>query len=135
MTFVGAIANGGVPAMPYVVESVNCDNSTTYQAKTQVGQRIMSKETASLVCQYMTANVQEKYGASNFPDLTVGAKTGTGEGGGGKKPNAMFTGFVADERYPLAFIVTVENGGYGRSVCMPIATKVIAACKEVIDQS
>lgn len=25
----------------------------------------------------------------------------------------MFAGFVEDEQYPLAFIVVVENGGYG----------------------
>ena len=33
--------------------------------------------------------------------------------GGGAVSNAMFAGFVADENYPLAFIVVVENGGYG----------------------
>ena len=135
LTFVGAIANGGVPAMPHVVETVTCDGNVTYSAKTEVGQRIMSKKTAELVCQYMNANVEQKYGANNFPGLTVGAKTGTGEVGGGQKPNAMFTGFVLDDEYPLAFIVTVENGGYGRSVCMPIASKVLAACKEVLDES
>ena len=135
LTFVGAIANGGVPAMPYVVDQITCDGSTTYSAETQVGGRIMSKETADLICQYMNANVEQKYGANNFPGLTVGAKTGTGEVGGGQKPNAMFTGFVLDDEYPLAFIVAVENGGYGRSVCMPIASEVLAACKEILDAS
>ena len=132
LTFVGAIANGGVPAMPHVVDSVSCDGTKTYDAQTQKGARIMSGETADIICSYMAANVAEKYGADNFGDLTVGAKTGTGEVGGGKKPNAMFTGFVLDDDCPLAFIVTVENGGYGRSVCMPIASKVLAACKEAI---
>lgn len=132
MTFVGAIANGGRPVMPRVVNEVTCDGSATYTSQAVTGSRIMSEETAKTICEYMTANVQDKYGASNFEGLTVGAKTGTGEVGGGKASNSMFAGFVADKEYPLAFVVMVENGGYGLSTCMPIASKVIAACKEVL---
>jgi aspartate-semialdehyde dehydrogenase len=51
----------------------------------------------------------------------------------GAVSNAMFAGFVADENYPLAFIVVVENGGYGSSTCVPILSKVLAECKAVID--
>jgi peptidoglycan glycosyltransferase len=81
----------------------------------------------------MGFNVQDKYGSQNFPDMTVCAKTGTGEVGGGKKPNATIAGFVSDDRYPLAFIVMVEEGGYGSDVCVPILSKVLAACKEYLD--
>ena len=56
-------------------------------------------------------------------------KTGTGEVGGDKKPNAMFTGFVTDEEYPLAFIVCVEDAGYGRTVCIPIISEILAAAR------
>ena len=52
--------------------------------------------------------------------------------GGELKPNAMLAGFVQDEAYPLAFIVFVENGGYGRDVCVPIASKVLDACKKAM---
>ena len=45
----------------------------------------------------------------------------------------MFAGFVAEEAYPLAFLVVVENGGYGASTCVPILSRVLAACKEVLD--
>jgi hypothetical protein len=45
----------------------------------------------------------------------------------------MFTGFVTDEEYPLAFIAVVENGGYGSATCVPILSKVLAACKDVLD--
>ena len=48
--------------------------------------------------------------------------------------NALFAGFVADEEYPLAFIVVVENGGYGSSTCVPILSKVLAACKAEMDK-
>ena len=46
----------------------------------------------------------------------------------------MFTGFVENEEYPLAFIVVVENGGYGASTCLPVLSKVLAACKTVLDE-
>ena len=45
----------------------------------------------------------------------------------------MLTGFVTDEAYPLAFIVCVEDAGYGKTVCIPIASQVLAACKDVLD--
>ena len=76
----------------------------------------------------MQNNVQVKYGADNFPGLTVCAKSGTGEVGGGKKPNAMFTGFLTDEKYPLAFIVTIEEGGFGTETCMPIISQILSVC-------
>ena len=50
--------------------------------------------------------------------------------GGGLEPNATFAGFTMDEDYPLAFVVVVENGGYGRSVCVPIISQVLSACME-----
>ena len=80
----------------------------------------------------MQNNVTVKYGAENFNGLTVGAKTGTGEVDGGNKPNAMLAGFVKDENLPLAFIVCVEDAGYGRAVCVPIASKVLQAAQQVV---
>ena len=62
------------------------------------------------------------------------AKTGTGEVGGERKPNAMLAGFITDEQYPLAFVVCIEDAGYGKTVCIPIASKVLNACREVMDE-
>ena len=45
----------------------------------------------------------------------------------------MFAGFVMNEEYPLAFMVVVENGGYGRAACVPVIAPVLAACKAVLD--
>ena len=133
LQFVGAVANGGKAAVPYVVEEISVGKSQTYQAKTQVGEQILSPETAAKVAEFMRNNVAKKYGDGNFPGLTVCAKTGTAEVGGNRKPNAMLAGFVSDEEYPLAFIVCVEDGGYGAKVCLPIASKVLAACKNAMD--
>lgn len=134
MRFMGAIAGGGVCADPYIMGSVECGGSVTYEARTHRGQRIMSEETARTLMEYMRNNVVTIYGSGNFPGLTVCAKSGTSELGGEEISNAMFSGFVADEEYPLAFIVVVENGGYGSGTCVPILSKVLAACREVLDQ-
>lgn len=135
LTFLGAIANGGKGVNPYVVEEISVGGNTTYSADTVKNDRILSAETAETVAKYLRYNVTEKYGADNFPGLTVCAKTGTAEVGGDKKPNAMLAGFVTDEEYPLAFVVCVENAGYGKTVCIPIASKVLSACKEQMDRT
>ena len=83
----------------------------------------------------MRNNVQSVYGDSNFHGLTVCAKSGTSQLGGEQISNAMFSGFVSDEKYPLAFIVVVENGGYGSATCVPILSQVLAACMRNIDAS
>lgn len=133
MTFVGAVAAGGKGVQPYLVEEISSDGITTYSAQKHTGERLMSASTAEILRQYMAFNVTDKYGSENFPGLTVCAKTGTAEVGGDKKPNAMIAGFVADEQYPLAFVIAVEDGGYGREVCVPILSKVLAACKQIMD--
>lgn len=131
LTFMGAVASGGKGVTPYLVEEVSANQSVTYRARVQSRGRIMSSETAEVLREFLANNVQTLYGTENFPAFQmVCAKTGTGQVGGDRKPNAMLTGFVADEAYPLAFIVCVENAGYGSTVCIPIASKVLAACAQ-----
>ncbi len=132
MTFVGAIAGDGRGVAPYLVSKISSDGIPSYQARTTKLDRIMSASTAKKLQEFMGFNVKDKYGSKNFPGLTVCAKTGTAEVGGDKKPNAMLAGFVCDEEYPLAFIASVEDAGYGREVCIPIISKVLAACKDVL---
>lgn len=133
LTFMGTIANGGVTVEPYLVSKITCGGSVTYEAEAKTTDRIMSEEIAQELQAMMRNNVLEKYGEENFPGLTVCAKSGTGQVGGDQKSNAMFAGFVTDEEYPLAFIVAVEDAGYGRHVCVPILSEVLAVCKEVMD--
>ena len=134
MTFMGAIAGGGVGVQPHVVAQVKVGDTVPYSAKAVKGQRIMSKSTAETLTRMLQNNVQVKYGAENFPGFTVCAKSGTGQVGGDKKPNAMFAGFLTDEAYPYAFIVAVEDGGYGSQVCVPIIAKVLQACKDAANR-
>lgn len=133
LTFMGAVASGGKGVTPYLVEQVICGTTRTYAAKTKTEERILSEETCRILQEYMRANVELTYGDGNFGGLSVCAKTGTAQVGGDKKPNAMLAGFAQDEEYPFAFIVCVEDGGYGSQVCVPIASKVLAACKNAMN--
>ena len=128
LTLVGAIASGGKGAEPHLVERIEVGKETTYSAQTELTDRIMSVSTAQVLQEYLRNNVQQRYGDSYFPGLQVCAKTGTAEVGGEQKPNAMLTGYVMDDAYPLAFMVCVEDAGYGGTVCLPIASSVLAAC-------
>lgn len=133
LAFIGAVAGEGTGAMPYIVSQVTAGERTTYEVDVQKSDRVMTVETARVLREYMRNNVVDKYGAENFPDVEVCAKTGTAEVGGGKAPTATFAGFVADKDYPLAFIVVVEEGGYGRDACIPVASRVLKACMAAMD--
>lgn len=132
LTLVGAIANDGVVQKPYIVESIKTGMSTAYEAQNTSGERIMSAQTAQTLREMMRNNVENYYGDENFAGFTVCAKSGTAQVGGDQKANAMFTGFVTDEGYPLAFIVAIENGGYGRLTCVPVLEKVLQACRDAL---
>lgn len=132
LTLVGVVANGGEGYKPYLVERICTGMTTTYQAKPTSTDRLMSTQTAQTLQELMRNNVENYYGDENFAGFTVCAKSGTAQVGGNQKPNAMFTGFVMDEDYPLAFMVTIEDGGYGRLVCVPVLEKVLAACKDAL---
>ena len=130
LTFVGAIAAGGQGVSPYLVESVQSGYDVLYKAETQSRAPVLSRETAEILQTYLRSNVADKYGDENFAGLTICAKTGTAEVGTEKNPNAMLTGFALDEEYPIAFIICVEDGGYGSVVCIPIAQQVLSAIVE-----
>lgn len=130
LRFVGAVAGGGVGVEPYVVSSVSVGDRETYTATTRKTERLISKQTADILRDYLANNVETKYGAEKFPVSSVCAKSGTGEVGTGKIPNAMFTGFISDPQYPFAFIAAIEEGGYGSQTCIPILNEALKACIE-----
>ena len=129
LTFMGAIAGGGEAQLPYVVSSVG----SGYTASSATTGRVMSEETAAILTQMLRNDVSAGYGDEHFHGLSVCAKSGTAQVDGGAKPNATFAGFVADESYPLAFVIVVENGGAGAETCVPILSNVLEICMELID--
>ena len=135
LRFVGAVANGGVAVEPYVVSKITVGQKVTYEAQNETNGQIMDAKTAAVLREMMRNNVENGYGDVNFPSgMTVCAKSGTGEVDGDKKSYAMFTGFVTNEAYPLAFIACAEDAGYGKKVCMPMIAQVLTVCKTVLDE-
>ena len=75
----------------------------------------------------MNYNVVSHYGGEEtFPGLRLCAKTGTAERGDGTS-NAWFAGFLDDDAHPYAFVVMVEEGGFGISAAAPIANAMLQA--------
>ena len=73
----------------------------------------------------MRYNVQTSYGDDNYPGLNLCAKSGTAEVGGDMSPHAWFVGFIDNEETPLAFVVVVENGGWGSQTAGTVANTVL----------
>ena len=106
-----AIANGGVAAEPCLLLDGSCGRT-----------RIMSGETAAYMDACMNYAAVTHY-TWLFPDMDLGAKTGTAELGDGSA-HAWFVGYLRSGA-PLAFAVLVERGGNGYSVAGAIASAVL----------
>lgn len=132
MTLMGAIANGGVTAAPYLVQQVRYGDSVKYEAQPGNTRRILSEATANRLAEMMHYAVVNNYGEWYFSGLYAGAKSGTAEQGEGEN-DALFAGFIQDPDYPLAFIVIVEGGGAGSSTCTPILKQVLDSCVVELD--
>lgn len=121
----GAIANGGVPVMPYLISNISYPLGVkSHQGSAKEGDRMLNASTANSLKEMLRYDVTDNYGDSLFPGLTVCAKTGTAEVSG-KKPNGWMVGFSTNEDCPLAFAVVVENSGYGISTAGPVAEAVL----------
>lgn len=127
MIYMGAIANGGQAVLPYLIKptsfiDIQLSKLPVFGVKTK---NMIEESTASSLKDMMANNVVSHYGSDNFPGLNLCAKSGTAEVGGSKNPHAWFAGFLNDESNPYAFIVLVENGGYGADVAGSVANKVL----------
>ena len=134
LTVLGAIANDGGPVQPHLMKAVRSGVLTGYKANTQELPAVLKPETARVLSEMMHRTVTDVYGAWQFPDLYVCAKSGTAELGPEETPHATFAGFIRDEQYPLAFIVIVEHGGSGSAACAPIAGRVLQVCVDAMDR-
>lgn len=132
----GAIANGGKTKTPYFM-----DDSTSFFTKLGITlpgteeDELVSPSTAAKLKELMRYTISDYYGDGLFGGLTVCAKTGTGETGEGKEPNAWMVGFSTDEDCPLAFAAVVEHGGMGFSNAGPVARAAMIQAAESLKAS
>ncbi|MDO4316400.1 MAG: penicillin-binding transpeptidase domain-containing protein [Oscillospiraceae bacterium] len=126
MVYMGAVANGGRAAKPYLIEkTVSALGLPSLPHITGKTGTLVSKSTAEKLADMMAANVEKTYGAKRFPNMDICAKSGTAEVGEGQTPHAWFAGFLRNEDAPYAFVVLVENGGGGSSVAGTVAGRVL----------
>jgi peptidoglycan glycosyltransferase len=134
MLLMGAIANGGTPVTPYIIQNITTSYGlTTQSGHTNTGTRLLQTDTADQLKTFMRYDVTSDYGDGMFPGLAVCAKTGTAEVGGGKQPNGWMIGFSSNADTPLAFAVVVEEGNYGRTSAGQIASAIMSAAAKDMD--
>ena len=131
LRYLGAIANGGKAAEPYLMQRVRKGGDITYEAETEFSAPMLEPATAEALTKLMRNDVQTVYGDWQFGGSSVCAKSGTAEREG-KTANAMFAGFVLDDACPVAFVVFAEGGGAGSTTAGPMAAKVLQAAREVL---
>ena len=126
MVYMGAIANGGRAAEPYLigktVSPLGIPSLPHLPSKTG---RLVSASTAERLTELLAGNVEKAYGTARFPGMDLCAKSGTAEVGEGQTPHAWFAGFLRNEDAPYAFVALVENGGGGSSVAGAVAGRVL----------
>lgn len=126
MVYMGAIANGGKAARPYLIQkTVSPLGISSLPHLTCKTSQLIRPKTAQQLADMMAGNVEKTYGTKRFPNMDLCAKSGTAEVGEGKTPHAWFTGFLRNEDTPYAFVVLVENGGGGSAVAGTVASKVL----------
>ena len=115
LRFVAAVGNNGVLCEPTLL----LGNQT-------IRSRFMQESTAEALRELMKNNVVTHYGEENFPGLSLCAKTGTAERGD-ETSNAWFVGFLDDGAHPYAFVVMIEEAGFGIVEAAPVANAMLQA--------
>lgn len=126
LAVMGSIANGGEAVLPYVVSQIVSPEGEVIKTTEPQTVTYIASDVASGVSDLMRHTVINKYGDSNFQNLSMCGKTGTAEVGEGRDDHTWFVGFSQNSSCPVAIVVMVENsGGWGSSVAMPIASTVM----------
>ena len=126
MVYMGAIANGGRAAEPYLIlKTKNGLGFPSLPRWTRKTAALIDAGTAETLAEFLAGNVEKTYGTGRFPNMDLCAKSGTAEVGEGQSPHAWFAGFLRNEDAPYAFVVLVENGGGGSSTAGTVAGKVL----------
>lgn len=125
LTVVGAIANNGTAVLPYAVSSVSTPAGKIVEETTAESTEYVSSNVANLVKEMMRFTVEDNYGDWRFQGLQMCGKTGTAEISDEETPHSWFVGFSENPACPVAIVVVVENGGWGSSAALPIASSVM----------
>lgn len=125
----GSIANKGVMMEPLLLLQVQSAGGITKgQAVATEYRRACSADTANTIMKYMYKTVESGTAKRAAVDgHIVCGKTGSAETSEDKsvETNAWFVGFVAEEEYPYAISVVIEQGGAGGNKAATLASSVL----------
>lgn len=130
---VGAIANGGIRIQPHLIRRIYDPRTGVTEKWTEpTKQRVVSPETAKLVCHLLAENVYRGTQlAGKVPGYRVAGKTGTAQkaisGGRGYiagQTIASFVGFLPADNPQLVCLVVVDSpqtdGRWGNTIAGPV---------------
>ena len=121
-----AIANRGYYYTPHIVKSIEND-SIDYRFKKPIRTMIDSSLFEIVIKGMQEVVEDEELGTSNIAkmkDITVCGKTGTAQNPHGED-HSIFIGFAPKDNPKIALAVYVENGGWGSTWAVPIASLMI----------
>ncbi|MBQ3223962.1 MAG: penicillin-binding protein 2 [Clostridia bacterium] len=122
----GAIANDGMMMEPLLLLQVQSTGGLTkQQAVATEFKRVCTQETARTLTKYMYKTVENGTATrAQVEGYAVCGKTGSAETSEDKnvETNAWFVGFLAEEEYPFAVSVVIEQGGAGGNKAATLAS-------------
>lgn len=135
----GAIARGGTPVTPYIINSTTgsiIPDIAGFNNKGAEGKKMLSSSTAKKIGGLMRYAVVHDYGDTMFGGLKICAKTGTGEtvkGTDNDKNDGWMIGYCTDSDCPLAFACVVRGSSeYGYATAGQVAkAAMIQAAKSI----
>lgn len=132
LTLVGSIANGGTAVLPYAVSTIATPEGRVVEKTVAESQEYISSDIAGKLEELMRLTVEDNYGDWRFKDLQMCGKTGTAEISDDEEPHSWFVGFSQNTDCPVAIVVVVENGGWGSSAALPIASAVMESAYKAL---
>ena len=140
MIIAGAIANGGTPIQPYMVENVTSVFDFDKILPGPHGKhldKMIESSTAATLSDMMKYTIDTHYSYTSLDELHVAAKTGTAEviTATEKFDDGWIVGFVTDEDCPLAFAVCIERGGFGIDSAGAVIAETLPTAKLVFSDS
>lgn len=125
-SLISTVANKGTVFQPHIVDKAfSSSGEEIYSYKPVIKSEIKLPDEVWNILQEALEGVVKNgtAGATYFPDLRVGGKTGTAQNPHGKD-HAWFVAFAPVENPELALAIVVENGGSGGAVAAPVARKI-----------
>lgn len=132
LTLVGSVANNGTAVLPFAVSSIATPEGRVVEETVAVNREYISPSVSNRLKEMMRFTVEDNYGDWRFKGLEMCGKTGTAEISDGENPHSWFVGFSENSACPVAIVVVVENGGWGSSAALPIASAVMESAYKAI---